>query len=138
MAKAIILIGIQGSGKSTFYRERLSEYVHVNLDTLHTRNKERLLIEECLENGQTFVVDNTNPTKADREKYIDISKLSKTANFYKYQNKVNAKPKEEAGHVVIEQHIDRFGEDYRVQDKEHPVKALRSRTEDNFTIGRQA
>jgi predicted kinase len=77
LAKAIILIGIQGSGKSTFYRERLSEYVHVNLDTLHTRNKERLLIEECLENGQTFVVDNTNPTKADREKYISAAKEKK-------------------------------------------------------------
>ncbi len=84
------------------------------------------------------VLGRTVTLTADREKYIDISKLSKTANFYKYQNKVNAKPKEEAGHVVIEQHIDRFGEDYRVQDKEHPVKALRSRTEDNFTIGRQA
>ena len=74
LAKAIILMGIQGSGKSTFYRERLSEYIYVNLDTLHTRNKERLLMEECLENGCSFVVDNTNPTKADREKYIHAAK----------------------------------------------------------------
>ncbi len=74
MAKAIILMGIQGSGKSTFYRERLSEYVHVNLDTLHTRNKEKLLIEECLEHGRSFVVDNTNPTKADRQRYIHAAK----------------------------------------------------------------
>lgn len=71
---AIILIGIQASGKSTFYHERFEAYVHINLDTLHTRNKEKLLIQECVENGDSFVVDNTNPTKADREKYIQIAR----------------------------------------------------------------
>lgn len=71
---AIILIGIQASGKSTFYHERFEDYVHINLDTLHTRNKEKLLLQECVENGYSFVVDNTNPTKADREKYIQIAR----------------------------------------------------------------
>ena len=67
---AIIFIGIQASGKSTFYQERFGDYVHINLDTLHTRNKEKLLLQECVESGCSFVVDNTNPTRADREKYI--------------------------------------------------------------------
>ena len=41
--KAIIFIGLQASGKSTFYRQRLAkDYVHINLDTLHTRNKEKI------------------------------------------------------------------------------------------------
>ncbi len=71
---AIIFIGIQASGKSTFYHERFEDYVHINLDTLHTRNKEKLLLQECVENGYSFVVDNTNPTKADREKYIQIAR----------------------------------------------------------------
>lgn len=71
---AIIFIGIQASGKSTFYHEQFAGYVHINLDTLHTRNKEKLLLQECVESGYSFVVDNTNPTKADREKYIRAAK----------------------------------------------------------------
>ncbi len=67
---AIIFIGIQASGKSTFYHERFEDYVHINLDALHTRNKENILLQKCVESGSSFVVDNTNPTRADREKYI--------------------------------------------------------------------
>ena len=71
LKKAIILIGLQASGKSSFYHEKWEgDCVHINLDTLHTRNKERLLLEDCLQKGYSFVVDNTNPTVADREKYI--------------------------------------------------------------------
>lgn len=73
--RAIILIGIQASGKSAFYHQKWEkDYVHINLDTLHTRNKERLLLEDCLQKGRSFVVDNTNPTVADREKYIRMAK----------------------------------------------------------------
>ncbi len=69
--EAVLLIGLQASGKSTFYRQMLAEYyVHINLDTLHTRNKERLLLEHCLQNGYSFAVDNTNPSIAERKKYI--------------------------------------------------------------------
>ena len=47
---AVIFIGIQASGKSSFYREYMEgTFVHINLDTLHTRNKENLLFEECFE-----------------------------------------------------------------------------------------
>lgn len=72
---AIILIGLQASGKSTCYHRMWEDnYVHINLDTLHTRNKERLLLEECLREGRPFVVDNTNPTVAEREKYISAAR----------------------------------------------------------------
>ena len=67
----IIFIGIQGAGKTTYYKQHLSDTcLHVSLDELHTRNKERLLIEDCIRNGRDFVVDNTNPTRSDRERYI--------------------------------------------------------------------
>lgn len=73
--KAIIFIGLQASGKSTFYHQRWEkDHVHINLDILHTRNKERLLLEDCLKKGRSFVVDNTNPAVADREKYILMAK----------------------------------------------------------------
>lgn len=63
----VIMMGLQGSGKSTFYAKHLLEnYVRVNLDTLKTRYQERLLIDECLTNGHNFVIDNTNPTREDR------------------------------------------------------------------------
>ncbi len=68
-------MGLQGSGKSTFYQRYLADdYVRVNLDTLKTRHKEDLLIESCLEQETSFAVDNTNPTLAERKKYLDIAK----------------------------------------------------------------
>lgn len=72
----VILIGLQASGKSTFFEQYFKEkdFAHVNLDSLHSRNKENVLIEECIEKGQSFVVDNTNPTCADRSRYMDMVK----------------------------------------------------------------
>lgn len=71
------------------------------------------------------------------EDYISVSKLSDSANFFSYQKKavkdVNSMP----SHIVIEGHINNFKEDYRVQDKEHPVKALRERRQDNVSLGRE-
>jgi len=70
----ILMMGIQGSGKSTFCQKFLTEYKRINLDTLKTRHREQTAIEECFEKGESFVVDNTNPTKADRERYITQAK----------------------------------------------------------------
>ena len=71
----VLMVGVQGSGKSTFYARYLAEdFVRVNLDTLKTRNRERLLIEECLASGKSYAVDNTNPTRADRERYIPAAR----------------------------------------------------------------
>ena len=67
----VIMMGLQGSGKSTFYMTHLAEdLVRVNLDTLKTRHRERQLVEDCISKGQGFAVDNTNPTRSDRERYI--------------------------------------------------------------------
>ncbi len=74
MRTAYIMIGIQGSGKSEFCRRYLSEVTRVNLDTLKTRNNEKRLIGECLEKGCDYVVDNTNPTREDRARYIGPAK----------------------------------------------------------------
>ena len=71
---AIIFMGIQASGKTTFYHNNFKMFVHINLDELHTRKKENILLNECVEKGTSFVVDNTNPTKEDRAKYILAAK----------------------------------------------------------------
>lgn len=69
--EAVIFIGIQASGKSTFYRERFADtHVRINLDMLRTRHREKRLVETCLETGQSFVVDNTNPARDDRARYV--------------------------------------------------------------------
>ena len=72
--RCILFTGLQASGKTTFYQQRFPDLTHVNLDMLHTRNKERILLEECFVSGVSFVVDNTNPTRKDREKYISLAK----------------------------------------------------------------
>jgi len=72
---AVIFIGLQGAGKSTFYREQfLGSHVHISLDVLNTRHRERVLLQECLSSKRPFVVDNTNPARLDREAYISLAK----------------------------------------------------------------
>jgi predicted kinase len=69
--EAVIFVGVQGSGKSTFYRERFFDtHVRINLDMLRTRHREQLLLAACLAGKQPFVIDNTNPLAADRARYI--------------------------------------------------------------------
>jgi predicted kinase len=73
--EAVILIGIQGSGKSTFTRERFFDtHVRINLDMLRTRQREKLLFEACLESGTSFVADDTNVTRAERAAWIEPAK----------------------------------------------------------------
>ncbi len=70
--EAVIFCGIQASGKTTFYRERFFDtHVRISLDMLRTRHREAILLRACLEAKQPFVVDNTNPTIAERAKYIE-------------------------------------------------------------------
>ena len=69
--EAVIFIGIQGSGKSTFFKEKFFDsHIRINLDMLRTRHREKLIFEACLEAKQKFVLDNTNLTREEREKYI--------------------------------------------------------------------
>jgi predicted kinase len=70
--QAVLFVGCQASGKSTFFRSRFYEtHVRINLDMLRTRHRENLLFRACLEMKQPFVIDNTNPTRSDRLRYIE-------------------------------------------------------------------
>jgi predicted kinase len=72
--EAVILIGLQGAGKSTFCRERFfATHMRINLDMLKTRYRERRFLQTCLETSQPFVVDNTNPSRAERQVYIQAA-----------------------------------------------------------------
>jgi predicted kinase len=74
----ILFCGIQATGKTTFFKEYFFKtHMRISMDQLNTRNKEQKFIETCLSIQQPFVVDNTNPTKEDRERYISIAKSNK-------------------------------------------------------------
>jgi predicted kinase len=69
--EAVILCGLQGSGKTTLFRDRFIEtHVRVSMDLLRTRAREAAFLKLCLETKQPFVVDNTNPTVAERARYV--------------------------------------------------------------------
>ena len=75
--EAVILIGIQGSGKSTFFGQRFaSTHVRINLDTVKTRHQELLLLNTCITERKDFVVDNTNPTVEQRKRYISAARAA--------------------------------------------------------------
>ena len=74
---AVVLCGLQGSGKSTLYRERFRHtHEHVSLDVAGTRAREAALLQTCLDEGRSFVVDNTNPTPADRRRYVEPARAA--------------------------------------------------------------
>ena len=75
--EAVVLCGLQGSGKSTLYRDRFENtHVHVSLDVVGSRAREAELLRTCLEEGRSFVVDNTNPTPADRQRYVEPARAA--------------------------------------------------------------
>lgn len=75
--QAIIFCGIQATGKSTFYKERFfNSHIRVSLDLLNTRHREGRLLQLCLDTQARFVVDNTNPTAAERARYIAPAKAA--------------------------------------------------------------
>jgi predicted kinase len=70
-------VGLQASGKSTFFRERFAEsHQHVSKDLFaNNRNKNRRqehLLRAALSAGRCVVVDNTNPTLEDRRALIGL------------------------------------------------------------------
>lgn len=71
----VVFIGMQASGKSTFFKEHFfNTHIRINLDMLRTRNREKILVDACIQAKQPFVIDNTNPTAEEREKYITPSR----------------------------------------------------------------
>ncbi|MDM8559163.1 AAA family ATPase [Candidatus Parabeggiatoa sp. HSG14] len=88
--EAIIFTGIQATGKSTFYQQYFSDtHSRINLDMLKTRHREDIILRACIEAKQRFVVDNTNPTVENRQKYIILAKKAgfKIIGYY-FQSKI--------------------------------------------------
>jgi predicted kinase len=83
--EAILFVGIQGAGKTTFYQRYFSStHVHISLDVCGTRHRESAEITRCLENRISFVIDNTNVRAAERARYIGRAKAAgfRVAGYY--------------------------------------------------------
>lgn len=75
--ECVILVGLQASGKSTFFVQNfVHTHLRINLDMLKTRNREAKLVEACFDSKTKFIVDNTNVTRADRARYIEKAKAA--------------------------------------------------------------
>ena len=71
----VLFIGIQAVGKSEFFKQYFYKtHVRINLDMLKTRHREQLLFDACIAAKQPFAIDNTNPTREERQKYIQKAK----------------------------------------------------------------
>lgn len=69
--EGVVFMGLQASGKSSFYLKHFyNTHLRINMDMLKTRHREQLIFNACLESKQAAVIDNTNPTRGDRERYI--------------------------------------------------------------------
>src|SRR5918997_4762954 len=72
-------VGLQASGKGTFFRERFAAtHVHVNKDLFRNNKnpnrRQRQLVEAALKRGLPVVVDNTNPTPEDRVPLLELGR----------------------------------------------------------------
>jgi predicted kinase len=91
----IIFVGLQGSGKSTFYNTYFAathEYVSKDLlsNNRKPQRRQMQLIEEALEQQLSVVVDNTNPTPEVRKPLLEIGHLygaTVTGYFFKAEVK---------------------------------------------------
>ena len=73
----VVFVGLQASGTSTFFHERLAEtHQHVSKNLFpNNRNKNRRqehLLRAALSAGRCVVVDNTNPTPEDRRPLVRL------------------------------------------------------------------
>ena len=77
MAEAVIFIGLQGSGKTTYFANHFAAtHAHASRDLQQTPERELAFIRECLCSKRPFVVDDTNATRAARAPYIREAKAA--------------------------------------------------------------
>lgn len=102
--EAVLFVGLQAAGKSSFYRERFFQtHVRISMDLLRTRFRERTFLEACIGTQQPFVIDNTNPTCVDRERYLTPARARgyRTIAYY-FDDPPAACLQRNAGRVVVD------------------------------------
>ena len=76
--ECVVLIGLPGAGKTTFYRQRYPTHDHISKDTIpNSANKQArqdAALRRALAAGRPVIVDNTNVSPADRAAVIAIAR----------------------------------------------------------------
>ncbi|BDG01009.1 ATP-binding protein [Anaeromyxobacter oryzae] len=75
----VVLSGLQGAGKTTFYRARFAAtHAHVSRDLFRNApnpsRRQRRLVEEAAAAGRSVVVDNTSVRRADRVELVELAR----------------------------------------------------------------
>ena len=70
------------------------------------------------------------------ESYEEVDRLPDNFRFFSYNRGVQGNVKGLASHAVIEKTIGKFGRDYRVEDKAHPIRALADSKSVNADVAR--
>ena len=69
--KLVLLVGIPGSGKSTFAATNIQPaFIRISQDVLRTRSKVASAFAEALRERRNIVIDNTNVMRKERERFI--------------------------------------------------------------------
>lgn len=71
--KVVILVGVPGSGKSTFCK-KYPAYVRISQDELGSRYMCLELFRESLRKGKSVIVDRCNINKMQRQLWLNIAK----------------------------------------------------------------
>ena len=77
--ECVIFVGLPGSGKTTFYRERFAAtHRHISKDlwpsSANKPARQTREIQAALRAGEPVVIDNTNPAVADRAAVIETAR----------------------------------------------------------------
>ena len=96
---------------------------------------EPIKLHENINYVRDIIKNTVNNTKV-KEGYCLVKDLNDNADFFKYQNKVCKNVDKASSHLVIKKNIEKNGQDYRFETKEHPLKELRDRKSDNNTLAR--
>lgn len=77
--ECVIFVGLPGAGKSTLYRDRFAEtHQHISKDLWPNASgrevRQQKQLTDAITAGQSVVVDNTNPTAAERRALIQIAR----------------------------------------------------------------
>ena len=70
------------------------------------------------------------------EGWEELDKVPDSFRYFNYNAKTNGNTASVGTHLVIDKTIKSFGADWRLQDKDHPVRALSDRKKDNIEVGR--
>ena len=137
--------------KELYYKFYLEECGHLQKVAKLLKKYEGKNWEDLFPNGAEFpkllkfgenkeyirkVIKETANFTADKEGYERVDNLPDSAKFFKYNKGVNKHIDGVASHQVIEKHILEYGQDYRYEEAENPIKELRDRTKDNTTFAR--